>query len=199
MVATFHFSLERAGRARPLANAMANGQRHALRRFGLAHLVQPGDVDPAAYLIAAHRESGPVCAGLRLHPRRAAHPLPLELAVAIPAGVVLKLDQLEPRGLAELCALWVSADVEDKHLAVRMLRFAIRASAGLGWATLVALGGQHSLPLALRVGFRFDETEPTFVYPDERYRSRLVWLRMSRSAAEAGLKRISDTCHDWCR
>jgi hypothetical protein len=146
-----------------------------LAKHGLGHLAKPAPKEVGIYLVAALTPSGEPRAGLRLHRRTADRPLPLEEAVELPRRVKLKLDALEPEGLAELCAVWVAPDEKDRFLALRLVRYAMAAAPRVGLPNLVAFGGQHSIPLARRAGFQLDPTDPVFPYPDHRFLSRLVW------------------------
>jgi hypothetical protein len=173
------FRVEPAGLRPDLARAMNDGQRRALSRYGLEWMVKDAPPGRGVLLLVAEAARGALCAGLRLHRRTADGVLPLEEAISVPQAVQRKLEQRQAEGLAEACAFWVAPEVHDRHLAVRLLRFALAVSARAQLPHLVALAGPHSLPLALRVGFALDPSEPAFAYPDAHFRSRLVW----RSAA----------------
>ena len=170
-----HFTVIRAAQAPDLARAMYEGQRAALRPHGIDHLAKPG-MRPDAYLVAAEEEPGVPVGGLRLQQRLPGRPLPLEESIAVPADTARKLDRLVASGLVELGAMWVAAAAEP-DLADRLVYLGLEVATATGMHHVVALGGQHSLPLALRTGFRFEDGEPAFAFPDPRYRSQLVWFR----------------------
>ena len=172
-----HFTVTRAALAPDLARALIDGQREAMRPFGIDHIVH-GEIWPEAYLVAAESEPGRPVAGLRLEQRTADHRLPLERALALPDETQAKLDQRTAAGIVELCGLWVAQPAPERDLGDRLVRLGLAVAAAEGLAHVVAFGGQHSLPLALRTGFHFEGGEPVFPYPDPRYQSRLVWQRL---------------------
>jgi hypothetical protein len=105
----------------------------------------------------------------------------LELAIELPRAAKGKLDDLEPKGLAELGATWVDPAMSHRDIAEVLVQFGIAVARSHGMPNLVSLGSQHSIPLALRMGFLLDPSEPVFRYPDARYQSRLAWSTADRS------------------
>lgn len=170
-----YLRFERADLAPRLAQAMYDGQRRALRQFGLEGMATKPPLEPGVLLVVARTGDSQLCAGLRLQRRTADRALPLEAAVELPEASRCKLDELEPRGLAELGALWVDPAMRSEAVADIVVHFAITVARTHHMPNLVSLGARHSIPLALRTGFRLDSTEPAFTYPDSRYQSRLVW------------------------
>jgi hypothetical protein len=174
-----HFVITRAREAPGLARAMVQGQQAAMQPYGIEFIVNP-EVHPDAVLIAAENDSGVPIGGLRLERRTADHHLQLEGEVHLPEASQHKLDARATDGLVELCGMWVAREAGEPRLPDRLVRLAIALAAAEGTAHMVALGGQHSLPLALRTGFHFEEGEPVFPFPNPKYRSRVVWLRLPR-------------------
>ena len=174
-----HFVITRAREAPALVRAMVEGQQAAMAPYGIPFMVNP-DVDPEARLVAAEVEPGVPIGGLRLERRTADHHLQLEGEVELPASSQRKLEIRAAEGLVELCGMWVTRDAGVRHLPDRLVRLGIALAAAQGTVHMVALGGQHSLPLALRTGFHFEDGEPVFPFPDPTCRSRLVWLRLPR-------------------
>jgi hypothetical protein len=174
-----HFQVVRAAQAPALARALVEGQRAALRRHGLDHIVS-GEVHPDAYLVAAELESGALAGGLRLEERTPDHHLPLERAVDLPAGLLRKLEFRAAEGLMELCGVWVATPPAEPLLAERLVHLGFAVARARAMGHVVGFGAQHSLPLALRVGFHFEAEDPAFPYPTPRYESRVVWLHLPR-------------------
>lgn len=174
-----HFVIARAREAPELARAMAEGQQAAMQPYGIDFVVNP-DVHPEARLVAAEVEPGVPVGGLRLEQRTADHRLQLEGEVELPEASHRKLEARAAEGLVELCGMWVAREGGVRRLPDRLVRLGIALAAAQGTAHMVALGGQHSLPLALRCGFHFEEGEPVFLFPNPEYRSRVVWLRLPR-------------------
>ncbi len=174
-----HFVITRAREAPALARAMAEGQQAAMQPYGIDFIVNPG-IHPEAHLVAAETEPGVPIGGLRLEQRTADHRLQLEGEVELPEASQRKLEARAGEGLVELCGMWVARDTGVRRLPDRLVRLAIALAAAQGTVHMVALGGQHSLPLALRTGFQLEEGEPVFPFPNPRYRSRVVWLRVPR-------------------
>ena len=172
-----HFVITRAREAPELVRAMVDGQQAAMAPYGIPFLVNP-DVDPEARLVAAEVEAGIPVGGLRLEQRTADHRLQLEGEVALPEASLRKLEARAAEGLVELCGMWVARDARLRRLPDRLVRLGIALAAAQGTAHMVALGGKHSLPLALRCGFHFEDGEPVFPFPDPTYHSRIVWLRL---------------------
>ena len=158
---------------------MVEGQRAAMRPYGIDSCVR-SEVWPDAYLVTAELEPGVPIGGLRIEQRSTSHRLPLELAIEPPEVMRRTLDRRTEAGLVELCGMWVAPAAKVPHLADRLVRLGIAVAAAEGMKHVVAFGGQHSLPLALRTGFRFGRGEPVFAYPDSRYHSRVVWQRIRR-------------------
>jgi hypothetical protein len=171
-----HFTVIRASEAPDLARAMYEGQRAALRPYGIDHLAKPG-TQPDAYLVAAELAPGKPIGGLRLQQRLSNRGLPLESSITASEAIARKLDRYEREGLVELGGMWVAEPEAETHLADRLVYLGLEVAAAAGMRHVVALGGQHSIPLALRTGFRLGGGEPVFAFPDTRYRSRLVWFR----------------------
>ena len=171
-----HFTVIRAAQAPELSRALYEGQRAALRPYGIDHLAKPG-TQPDAYLVAAELEAGKPIGGIRLQQRLPNRALPLESSIAVSAATARKLDRFERQGIVELGAMWVAEPEAEPHLADRLVYLGLEVAAAAGMRHVVALGGQHSIPLALRTGFRLGPGEPVFAFPDARYRSRLVWFR----------------------
>jgi hypothetical protein len=155
---------------------MYEGQRAALGPYGIDHLAKPG-TQPDAYLVAAELEPGKPIGGLRLQQRLPNRRLPLEGSIAVSPAVERKLARFERQGIVELGAMWVAEPEAEPHLPDRLVYLGLEVAAAAGMRHVVALGGQHSIPLALRTGFRLCGGEPVFAFPDPRYRSRLVWFR----------------------
>ncbi len=174
-----HFVITRAREAPELARAMVQGQQAAMAPYGIPFLVNP-DVDPEARLVAAEVEPGMPVGGLRLEQRTADHHLQLEGEVALPEPSQRKLEARAAQGLVELCGMWVGRDAGVRRLPDRLVRLAIALAAAAGVGHMVALGGPHSRPLALRAGFRVEDGEPVFPFPNPNYRSRVVWLQLPR-------------------
>lgn len=174
-----HFVITRASEAPELARAMAERQQAAMRPYGIDFVVNP-DIHPEAHLVVAVIEPGVPIGGLRLEQRTADHHLQLEGEVELPEASQRKLEARAEDGLVELCGMWVARDSGVRRLPDRLVRLGLALAAAQGTAHMVALGGQHSLPLALRSGFHFEEGEPVFPFPNPNYRSRLVWMRVPR-------------------
>ncbi len=174
-----HFIVIRAAQAPDLARAMFEGQRAALSPFGIDHLAQPG-TQPDAYLVAAESPPGTPVGGLRLQQRLPERRLPLEASVALSPAIERKLARFEREGIVELGGMWVANSDGEPNLPDRLVYLGLEVAAAAGMRHVVALGGQHSIPLALRTGFRLGGGEPVFAFPDNRYRSRLVWFRTPR-------------------
>jgi hypothetical protein len=174
-----HFVIARAHEAPALARAMAVGQQAAMRPYGIDFIVNP-DIHPEARLVAAELEPGVPAGGLRLELRTTDHRLQLEGEVELPEASRLKLEARAEEGLLELCGMWVAREARVPRLPDRLVRLGIALAAAEGATHMVALGDQHSLPLALRSGFHFEDGEPVFPFPNPNYRSRVVWLRLPR-------------------
>ncbi len=174
-----HFVITRAREAPGLARAMTQGQQAAMQPYGINFLVNP-HIDPEACLVAAEVQPGIPIGGLRLEQRTADHRLQLEDEVQLPEASQRKLEARASEGLVELCGMWVARDAGVRRLPDRLVRLGIALAAAQGTVHMVALGGQHSLPLALRTGFHFEDGEPVFPFPNPQYRSRIVWLRVPR-------------------
>ena len=172
-----HFVITRAREAPVLALAMAAGQQIAMQPYGIDFLVNP-HIHPEARLVAAVGDAGMPIGGLRLERRTPEHHLPLEGEVALPEASQRKLEGRAAAGLVELCGMWVEREAGERRLPDRLVRLGIALAAAEGVPHMVALGGQHSLPLALRSGFHFEDGEPVFPFPNPKYRSRVVWLRV---------------------
>jgi hypothetical protein len=174
-----HFIVMRANQAPDLARALSDGQREAMRPFGIDHIVRD-ETWPDAYLIAAQSEPGHLLGGLRIEQRTPDHRLPLERALGLPMAMQMKLIRRSVIGPVEVCGLWVAEHRSEPGLGDRLVRLGLAVAAADGMAHAVAFCGQHSLPLALRTGFRFGRGEGVVAYPDSRYQSRIVWQRIRR-------------------
>src|ERR1700722_11761696 len=96
-----HFTVIRAAQAPDLARAMYEGQRAALRPYGIDQLAKPG-TQPDAYLVAAEVAPGRPIGGPRLQQRLPNRHLPLEGSITASEAIARKLDRYEREGLVEL-------------------------------------------------------------------------------------------------
>ncbi len=79
-------------------------------------------------------------------------------------------------GIVETKTAWVDPTVDDPAAAADLLaRMALPILAVTGARHLMATSADHSLRRWTSSGGRIDESVPATPYPDERYRTRLMW------------------------
>lgn len=134
--------------------------------------------DGSVYYIIAHElDSGQLCGGLRIHLRSPESPLPVERALANDIRLRQVLQTHTDAGLSEMSGLWVNGYLRRTGFSVELMRAGIAAMPLLGIHKVLAFTHQHVLDFWTPLGFSLDQSvERVYAYPDQRYRSRIIWI-----------------------
>lgn len=112
--------------------------------------------------------------GIRLHSRRVDRPLPLERFFAGDPMLRAAIDARAPAGLAELAGLWSAPRWSGSGVGAVIVARAIECAVDRGIRHLGCFAHHHN-KFARRLGFRRDRSLRSLPYPDERYRSSVLW------------------------
>lgn len=134
--------------------------------------------DGSVYYVIAHElNSGELCGGLRIHLRSLDAPLPVERALPNDGRLRQVLQSHTDNGLAEMSGLWVDGHLRRTGFSSELMRVGIAAMPLLGIHKVLAFTHQHVLNFWTPLGFCLDQSlERVYAYPDQRYRSRIIWI-----------------------
>lgn len=106
-----------------------------------------------------------------------------------------------PHGVVEMKTAWVDPTADDPSAVSALLaRVAVPTMRVTGARFIMATAAEHVLRRWSSSGGRVDKRVPASVYPDERYRTSLMWWdreTMSRLAEPAVWRQICDEAHVW--
>lgn len=177
------FELRSAALADAALAAFDRAQAECYGRFGVAAaVVTPERHESIAYLWARH--GGEPVAGLRIHRRRPDRPLPLERFHAGDPALLAAIDARAADGIAELAGLWSAPGWSGTGIGARIVAAAIERAAALGVRHLCSFAHQGNR-FARRLGFRRDPLLRPLPYPDDRYRSTVLWCDATRRHGES--------------
>lgn len=139
------------------------------------------------YVIAHELNSGELCGGLRIHLRSPDAPLPVERALPNDTKLQQMLAMNMEAGLAEMSGLWVEGYLRGTGFSSELMRVGLAGMPLLGIRKVMAFTHQHVLNFWTPLGFEVDQSfERVYAYPDQRYRSRIIWAEPDQlSTAEA--------------
>ena len=144
-------------------------------RYRVAAAAGAPPAGPVRYLVVTDAPGGDrLLAGVRVHVRDAAHPLPLEHK--LPDHPVVR-DELARRaggGVAELTGLWSAPEVARTGIGEWVIGAAVAAADALALAHMVSFAHQFNR-FTRRVGFEPDARIAPVAYPDARYQSTVNW------------------------
>ncbi|MCU1499865.1 MAG: hypothetical protein JWM47_3818 [Acidimicrobiales bacterium] len=143
------------------------------RHPGSSAAVLPDGTAPDC-IVLARTPDGQAHAGMRVHVRRAGEQLPVERALGGFCGIAEAVASA-PGPLVELCGTWVGSAFRETDLAIAVVAGALAGARTLGARQVVGCSHQHSLPLYRRFGATVDASLGIHAYPDERYRTCVVW------------------------
>lgn len=163
-----------AGERPDLAELYFAGQERSYKRHpGSLAAVLPGRVG-ADCIILARDQSGQAHAGMRVHLRRPGEQLPVERALGALCPIADAVARVDAP-LVELCGTWVGSAFRGYGLAAAVTAAAVAATRALGARRIVSCAHQHVIPLYCRFGAEIDHALGFHPYPDERYRTAVLW------------------------
>lgn len=109
---------------------------------------------PGVYAIVAFDVNGAMAGGVRVQLKGEAQTLPIESSVAGLEKVLHTLKNDEGKSVAELSALWTSAEARSSDLAVLLYRTATAMAEGFGADTLLAIASYPVVALFEKMGYR---------------------------------------------
>lgn len=179
-----------------LAARYHRGQRACYARHDAA-AAATAHAHAGVHMVAAIAGDGEVVAGMRIHERSAAHPLPVELALAGHCPIGEALDAREPAPVVEMSGLWVADDQPRAELAAAVTRTALAACRLLGARSVVGCAHQHILEFYRRYGAVVDEALGAHPYPSPRYATQVVFADLLTLAHAApgehhGVQRVTE-------
>lgn len=161
---------------------MLEGQIETLNSFGIQSF-DFADYDrlpsSGTYAVVVRNESSEIVGGVRVHPRDRTGKLPIE-STSSPLDEKYRLRFSNEESICELRGMWVLPSYSGRFLARRMVEMATNKSRQMGYKFIVSLTHLQSLAAIARpLGYRLAEDIPAFDYPNERYKSVVVWQSLA--------------------
>ena len=175
------------------ARAYLEGQARALADFGVERTTSMELTwnDPSVHLVLVEGMNGEARGGVCVHRQSDSNSLPVARAVAgLEPRLRERIRWFARKGLAELCAGWASYKDRGAGLYAKAIRAAMAVMPSLSTPYGVGFGDARTLGLYESLGFAPDRTlgeDGAFAYPDDRYRSVVLWgdcSSLSRTAKE---------------
>ncbi len=155
--------------------AYRRGLHDTYASLGAAHLAPgPGRPQVATTVVLAVSADCGVIGGTRL---RAGSDIGRYDGIEQMApGIAAAIAAREADGLEESSGTWVVSEALGLGLGTALLRAVVTLATGTPARWTMGLANQNSLRPAQRVGFEVDRRYADLPFPDERYRSTLLWI-----------------------
>lgn len=174
------FNFVDLSRDQKVAEELLAGQKAALHQFGVSdQVVTPKDlvVPKGTFAIIARDSSHEAIGGVRIHTRLESPKLPIESDES-PLSPEFKEVIAQEQGLCELRGLWAATSLSGRLISRRMVSIAASACYELGFRSIIAFAHWRSYKIVVApLGFEMDTRVQPIPYPDDRFRSVVVWHR----------------------
>lgn len=141
------------------------------------------------YCVIAEKEDGTVVGGVRTQIADGKYPLPVEKAIGKMDPKIHEIvQQYQPDGVGELCALWNAKEVAGMGLSIMLVRAGIAMLNQVKCNTLMGICADYTLKMFRKVGFVVDNTlgnKGEFVYPNENYVARVLGILNAKDLSTA--------------
>ena len=155
--------------------AYQRGLHDTYAALGAAHLA-PGPAGPrvATTVVLARNADGGVIGGCRL--RAGTDIGGYDRIEQVAPGIAAVIAAREADGLEEASGSWVIPEALGLGLGTALLQAVVTLATGTPARWTIGLANQNNLRPAHRAGFEVDGRYADLPFPDERYRSTLMWI-----------------------
>ncbi|MEO5831776.1 MAG: hypothetical protein ABJA16_01560 [Nakamurella sp.] len=183
-----HFVVAEPAAQPALWAAYLEGARRNYRQHGVESAIEYGEVRDGrstALFVAATDGTGRVVGGLRVQSRLTrpdqAHALREWAGRPGTTEMIAQINQRLPSGVIEVKAVWVEHDIEHKvALTAALARAFVHTMDLLRVRYALCTAAAHAVTRWQTSGGVVSTTVSAVAYPDERYRTRLMWWDRSQ-------------------